>query len=157
MKIIYKYISASTLALALHFRKSPSSLTKGFEFATLRDLFIAPIWNNVAWQSIHFFKGGGGVKMTICKNFLCNLQNFWEKKQQKKVFHSVSFALLLPYTEQMIWCHLEILGDCGELSICQKNLVVSKKELELKSLYFWHNSFENDNLLSYKFSSIIQV
>ena len=27
-------------------------------------------------EKLGVVKGGGGVKMTICKNFLCNLQNF---------------------------------------------------------------------------------
>ena len=78
--------------------------------------------------------------MTICKNFLCNLQKNFERKKTTAKGVSVSFICtsFAIYTEQiddMVSFGNARRGDCaGELSICQKNLVVSKKELEFKSL-----------------------
>ena len=45
-----------------------------------------------------FFKGGGGVKMTICKIFSAICKNFEKKKTTVKgVSVRVTFVLFLPY------------------------------------------------------------
>ena len=67
-----------------------------------------------------FFKGGGGVKMTICKIFSAICKNFEKKKTTAKgVSVRVSLVLFFAIPSLLIiWCHLEMLGGIQEKPCC---------------------------------------
>ena len=73
-----------------------------------------------------FFKGGGGVKMTICKIFSAICKNFEKKKTTVKgVPVRVTFVLFFAIPSLLIiWCNLEILGEDS-----RKTLLFPKKSL----------------------------